>query len=405
MLAVGLMSGTSLDGVDAALVDVSGEGADTKVRLLAFETFPMPAETRERIMRACDPIASSTPLLCSLNAELGHIFADAARAVCVRAGIKVEDLAFVASHGQTVWHEPLPSQPGERGRIFAASYPSTLQIGEPANIAWELGVKVVANFRPMDMAAGGQGAPLVPYSEVVLYGDASRNVALLNVGGIGNITVLPAGCAEGSAGPTMAHGVFAFDTGPGNMMVDEACRRLLGVPYDEGGKIAKSGRVNVALLEQLMATPYLQTEPPKSTGRELFGADATGNILDAWHELPARDVIATLTEFTARCVADACERYVVPRVGMLDRLVVGGGGAHNTTLVDALRRLMPRMEVLTQEELGFSSDAKEAVAFAILGNETLCGAASNVPSATGASCPVVLGSITYPPCEFGKSRW
>lgn len=407
MLAVGLMSGTSLDGVDAALVDISGEGVDTSVCLVAFNTLPMPEATRARILRACDPAASSTPLICSLNVELGHLFAEAARSVCSLAGIEPAKLSFVASHGQTVWHEPNVGSSGlvRENAECDCCCPGTLQIGEPAVIAWDLGVRVVANFRPMDMAAGGQGAPLVPYSEVVLYGDSSRNVGLLNVGGIGNITVLPAGCGEGAAGPSSASGVFAFDTGPGNMMVDEACRRLLNIPFDEGGVVAESGAVNEELLGELMASPYLVAEPPKSTGRELFGADATAKILERWRKLSARDVVATLTEFSARCVADACERFIAPRVGALDRLVVGGGGAHNATLVGALRRLMPGTEVLTQEDLGLSSDAKEAIAFAILGNETLQGQPSNVPSATGASCPVVLGSITYPPCEFGKSRW
>ena len=402
MLAVGLMSGTSLDGVDAALVDVSGEGMGTSARLVAFDTLPMPAATGARIMRVCDPKASSTPLLCSLNVELGHLFADAARAVCAKASVSPAELSFVASHGQTVWHAPASTLSGAGAADPACDccFPSTLQIGEPAVIAWELGVRVVADFRPMDMAAGGQGAPLVPYSEVVLYGDTERNVALLNVGGIGNITVLPAGCGAGTAGPAEASGVFAFDTGPGNMMVDEACRRLLGVPYDEGGSVAASGHVNDGLLGELMASPYLALEPPKSTGRELFGADAVGRVLEEWEGLPAEDVIATLTEFTAACVADACRRFVEPRVGELDRLVVGGGGAHNATLVTAISRLLSGTEVLTQEDLGLSSDAKEAVAFVILGNETLRGRPSNVPSATGASCPVVLGSVTYPPRTF-----
>ena len=408
MLAVGLMSGTSLDGVDAALVDVSGEGMATRARLVAFETLAMPAATRARVMRACDPRESSTPLVCSLNVELAHLFARAARAVCARAGVEPSELAFVASHGQTVWHAPAGALDGADAGDPACDccFSSTLQIGEPAVIAYDLGCTVVANFRPADMAAGGQGAPLVPYSEVVLYGDAERNVALLNVGGIGNVTVLPAGCGGRAAGgPSGADGVFAFDTGPGNMMVDEACRRLLGMPYDDGGRVAAGGRVDGALLAELMASPYLAQEPPKSTGRELFGAGATARVLEAHPDLAPADVIATLTEFSVACVADACRRFVEPRLaGPLDRLVVAGGGAHNATLVAALGRLMGATEVLTQEDLGLSSDAKEAVAFVILGNETLHGRPSNVPSATGASRPVILGSVTYPPCAFGTSR-
>ncbi len=310
------------------------------------------------------------------------------------------DLAFVASHGQTVWHA-VESLGTNGAGCFC---PSTLQVGEPAVIAWELGTTVVSNFRTMDMAAGGQGAPLVPYSEVVLYGDESRSVGLLNIGGIGNITVLPKGCAadaagtEGEPNPCMARGVFAFDTGPGNMMVDEACRRLFDVPYDDGGRIAARGTVSAELLADLMASPYLTLEPPKSTGRELFGALAVERLLAAHKDLSAEDVVATFTEFSASCVADACARFVAPRLGgPLDRLVVGGGGAHNATLVAALARLMPATEVMTQEDLGFSSDAKEAIAFAVMGNETLHHRPSNVPGATGASRPVILGNVTYPP--------
>lgn len=400
MLAVGLMSGTSLDGVDAALVNIEGQGASTRARLVSYAETPMPAATRERIMRACDPARSSTPLLCSLGFELGHLFSRAVGAVLDRAGVGPEELDFVASHGQTVWHTPAGTfEPGQEGVGSVDVYQaSTLQIGEPAVIAWDWGTTVVSDFRPMDMVAGGQGAPLVPFSEALLYGDEACNVALLNIGGIGNVTVLPAGHAT--------DGAFAFDTGPGNMMVDEVCRRLLGVPFDEGGRVAAGGMVDRGLLAELMASPYLEREPPKSTGRELFGAQAVDAVLAAHADLPAADLIATLTEFTAACVADSCHRFVLSRLesGVLDRLVVGGGGAHNATMVAAIARLLPQTEVVTQEDLGLSSDAKEAVAFVVLGNETLHRAPSNVPAATGASVPVVLGRVTFPPCGKGVLR-
>ena len=296
-------------------------------------------------------------------------------------------LGFVASHGQTVWHEPDASRVYADGKRYHAS---TLQLGEPALIAYDHNVRVVANFRAMDMVAGGQGAPLVPFSEVVLYGADDVNRALLNVGGIGNVTVLPAG--------RRASDVFAFDTGPGNMMVDEACRRLFDVPYDEGGRIAQAGTVDEAVLAELLAAPYFAAEPPKSTGRELFGAPAVERFLAAHPALAPADAVATLTELTAASVADACDRWAAPRLsGGLDELVVGGGGAHNATLVARLAARLPRTRVCTQEDLGFSSDAKEAIAFAILGNQTLAGRPSNVPSATGAVEAVVLGSVTYPP--------
>lgn len=387
MLAIGLMSGTSLDGVDCALVDIEGVDDSTSVRLQAFVTYEMPTATREHIMEACQPEGGSTRLLCSLNVELGHLFSDAVGRMCREQGIDASSLGFVATHGQTVWHEPEASRDlGDGARYHA----STLQLGEPAIIAFDHNVRVVSNFRAMDMAAGGQGAPLVPFSEVVLYGSDSKNRVLLNVGGIGNVTVLPRGRSS--------EGVFAFDTGPGNMMVDEVCRRLFNVPFDKGGAIAAQGVVDEQMLVDLLAEPYFACEPPKSTGRELFGADAVTRTLETHLGVPARNVVATFTELTARSIADACRDFVAPRLdGALDELIVGGGGAHNATLVRRLSALMPETTVLTQEDLGFSSDAKEAVAFAILGNQTIHGKASNVPSATGATMPVILGNVTYPP--------
>ncbi len=388
MLAVGLMSGTSLDGIDAALVDITGVDAATRVELVAFETCPLPASTRERILAACRPGGADARALCSLNMELGHLFSRAVGAVCHAAGVEPARLGFVASHGQTIWHEPEGARGLEEG---AGLFAGTLQLGAPAVIAYEHGVRVVADFRTMDMVAGGQGAPLVPFSEVVLYGSGRLNRVLLNVGGIGNVTVLPRG--------RDARRVFAFDTGPGNMMIDEACRRLFGAPYDADGAIAAAGTVDASALAELLSNPYFEAAPPKSTGRELFGAQAVERFLGEHPGLAPADAVATLTELTAESIARACARWVAPRLdGGLDELVVGGGGAHNAHLVARLAALLPETRVCTQEDLGFSSDAKEAVAFAVLGNQTIHGRPSNVPAATGAREAVILGNITYPPC-------
>lgn len=400
MLAVGLMSGTSLDGVDAALVDIDGIDFGTTVRLVSFVTIPMPRETRERILAAVKPGGGTSAGLCSLNVELGHLFSDAVGAVCRKAGVHAEDLGFVASHGQTIWHNPVAggglAEPGcETGD--EQGYSGTLQLGDASIIAWEHNVTVVHDFRSMDMAARGQGAPLVPFSEAVLYGDKKADVGLLNIGGIGNITVLP-------RGGDMSR-IFAFDTGPGNMMVDEACRRHFGQGFDADGAIAAEGSVDGALLASLMETPYLAEEPPKSTGRELFGAQMLDAVEKRYPHIPGQDLVATLTAFTAESVASAIRRFVEPRLeGTLGRLVVGGGGAHNRTLVKELADRLPETQVLTQEDLGYSSDAKEAIAFAVLGNQTLQHRPSNVPSATGASSSAILGSIIYPPRagETGK---
>ena len=344
MLAVGLMSGTRLDGVDAALVEISGVDESTDVKLRSFVTVPMPVDTRKRIEAACDPERSSSRLLCSLNFELGQLFSRAVEAASAAAGVADSDLAFVASHGQTVWHEPYPAEGLCAGTL----------------IAREHGVCVVSDFRKADMAAGGQGAPLVPFSEKILYGDAKRNVVLLNLGGIGNVTVLP---------HDNVSGVFAFDTGPGNMMIDEACKRLFGKPFDAGGAIARRGAVSEGLLDELMGNPFLAKEPPKSTGREVVGAGSMDRLLSSNSNLVPEDIVRTLTEFTSASVADACTRYVVPRVhGKIDRLVVGGGGAHNPVVLEGIARRLPQTEVMTQEDLGFSSDAAGP---AVLGNITL----------------------------------
>lgn len=379
MFSVGLMSGTSLDGVDAVLAEITGRGTDTRVRVLHFATLPIPPELKAQIKAACRENTSGVDLICSLNFSLGHLFAEAAKTVCAQADFPLEKLDFIASHGQTVWHIPRPA--GDRVR-------STLQIGEPAVIAYETGVRVVSNFRTMDMAAGGEGAPLVPYSEFVLYGSRTEHVALQNIGGIGNVTVIP---ATGNIDD-----VFAFDTGPGNMVIDELCQLLFGLPYDVGGAIAARGRVNEALLDEMMAHPYISLTPPKTTGREVFGEAYTRDLAHRCAGMPKEDLVATATRFTARSIAYNYQRFVIPKVP-IDKVVVGGGGAHNAALLDFLRAELPGVRVLTQEEMGFSSDAKEAVAFVVMGNETLHGYPSNVLTATGAREKVILGNITPAP--------
>lgn len=387
MLAVGLMSGTSLDGVDCALVEIEGVDRQTTVELREFMTYPMPAATKARILEACAPGGGDARLLCSLHAELGHLFSRAVGAICAAAGVEPSSLGFVASHGQTVWHEPDASRSYDDGERYHAG---TLQLGDAAPIAWDHNVRVVYNFRAMDIAAGGQGAPLVPFSEAILYGSRELNRALLNVGGIGNVTVLSRGCGT--------NGAFAFDTGPGNMAVDEACRRLFGVEYDDGGGIAKRGRVDERALAELMSNEYFAAEPPKSTGREMFGAQFVADFLRRHAAMAPEDIVATFTELTALSVVRACEQFIAPRLdGALDELIVGGGGAHNATLMARIAQLMPEVRVCTQDEMGYSSDAKEAIAFVVMGNQTIAGRPSNVPTATGASAHAVLGSIINPP--------
>ena len=379
MYAIGIMSGTSLDGVDAALVNIEGRGVATKVSLIGFTTTEIPEQIKQEIRRAVKPSTGTVDLLCSLNFKLGYLFAEAAKSVCREARFPIDKVDFIASHGQTVWHIPKPD--GDFAR-------STLQIGEPAVIAYETGVKVVSNFRTMDIAAGGEGAPLVPYSEFVLYSSPNENVALQNIGGIGNVTVLP---STGSMTD-----VYAFDTGPGNMIIDELMQRLYSRPYDEEGCVAASGTVNERMLQELMSHPYISMPLPKSTGREMFGEQYTVALMERWSALPAADLVATATAFTARTIAEAYRRFIIPK-WPINRTVLGGGGAHNITLRRMLADELPNVEVTTQDQIGLSSDAKDAIAFAIMGNETLHGYPSNVCSATGASHHVILGNITPAP--------
>lgn len=372
-LVAGLMSGTSLDGIDVALVWLEGHGTATKVELLYFDTVPYSSEMRQQILSACDPKQSTVDQICSLNFLLGEKFAKALGTVCQAAGISVQALDLIGSHGQTIYH--IPGQ-------------STLQIGEAAVLAEQTGVITVADFRVRDVAAGGQGAPLVPYTEYLLYRSSSKTRLLQNIGGIANVTVLPAGCDAAS--------VWAFDNGPGNMLIDYAVRRLTNgqATYDCNGKMASQGEVHQRLLHELLNHPYFEQKPPKTTGREMFGQSYAESILQSfWTQVTPEDIVATLTYFTARTIADSYKQFILP-CHAVNEVIIGGGGSHNQTLLNMLQQELSNLLVQCQEDLGFSSDAKEAVAFAILANETIAGLANNLPRVTGASHPVVMGKIS-----------
>ena len=377
MLAVGLMSGTSLDGIDAVLCDICGSGNTTRIKQLEFTTLPLSSEIKEKIKRCCNNQATVAQV-CSLNFELGELFAEAVQSVCKQYGVKTTQLGFIASHGQTIYHIP------RKTSDYAAS---TLQIGESAVIAQRCGCPCIANFRVKDMAAGGEGAPLVPFSEYILYSKKDEAVALQNIGGIGNVTVLP---ANGSIDD-----VFAFDTGPGNMVIDEAMQCLFNLAYDNNGTIASKGKLIEPLMEQLKKDSYLSLVPPKTTGREVYGSNYTHQLLNQYNTCNPEDIIATLTWFTAYSIAENYRRFILDKHDV-KKVILGGGGAHNASLRHFLANELPGIAVLTQEDLGYSSDAKEAIAFVILGNETLHHQFSNVPKATGAKQKVILGNVTYP---------
>jgi len=379
MYGIGLMSGTSLDGIDAALCEVTGHGKDKKIKLVEFITYPMDARLIERISQACFKETSSVDLICSLNFEIGYAFSAAVKALLEKANMQSSEIDFIASHGQTIYHQPI----ADENHVM-----STLQIGEAAVIAYEHNCQVISNFRVMDMAAGGQGAPLVPYSEYVLYSQENKNICLLNLGGIGNVTWL-----NGSMDPSQ---ILAFDTGPANMMINAAMKHFYNQSYDDGGKVGASGKLIDALLKELQSDSYFELEPPKSTGRELFGEDRTLALIKKYSEYPHEDIVHTFTRFTAWSVAYHVKKYLC-KEKPVDLLLVGGGGAHNNTIMTMLAEELPGVEVLSQDDYGYSADAKEAIAFVVLGNETLHGGFSNVKSATGATESVVLGNITPKP--------
>lgn len=374
-LVVGLMSGTSADGVDAALVRITGFGLDTKVESLGFSFQPFDADTRRRILALCGGEAGGSRELCLMGTHLGMLYAQAVRELLRTTGTEKIDL--IGMHGQTVYHIP------EETPYLGSAIRGTLQIGDPSYLAEELGCPVVSDFRIRDMAAGGLGAPLVPYTEFLLYRSETEDVALQNIGGIGNVTLLPAGCTLDE--------VTAFDTGPGNMVMDALAGRITGgkASYDDGGRLAASGRVIPELLAWMLEDPYLAKKPPKTTGREYFGAEYVEKLL-SFGEYPLVDVLATATRFTAESIALSLRRFA-PKLPA--KLVVGGGGSRNPCLLAFLQEALPECRVLTQEDLGLNSDAKEAVAFAILANEALFGRCNNAPSATGAKHGVVMGRI------------
>ena len=384
MLVLGLMSGTSADGIDVALAGISGAPPRVKARLLNHTAVKFPAQVRAEILRVAEQRAITAGELSQLNFRLGQLFADAAKTACKRFRVAISSVDLIGSHGQTIFHQ------GRAVPYLGGRVASTLQIGEGAVIAAETGVTTVADFRPADMAVGGQGAPLVPYADYLLYSDRKLGRASLNLGGIANVTVIPAGAA--------LEKVFAFDTGPANMLIDALVAHFTRgrKKFDAGARMALAGRAIPALVDELMRDPYLKIAPPKSTGREYYGADYTKRVLALGRRYGAKpnDLIRCVTIFTALSVVDALNRFVT-RKTKLDQLIVSGGGARNPLIMAQLAAALPGVEVLSSSRVGVPEEAKEAFAFALLAYETFHRRAGNVFSATGASGPAVLGKICY----------
>jgi anhydro-N-acetylmuramic acid kinase len=374
MHIIGLMAGTSLDAIDAALVEIAPTAMPGVHRLAvrAFLMHPFDPAVRERLRGVLPPQQGSTAEVCMLHALLGEAFAGAALAVLADAGLAPGDVDLIASHGQTIWHEVRPGQ-----------VRSTLQIAAPSVIAARTGCTVAADFRPADMALGGQGAPLVPYLDALLFSDGRTRRAVQNLGGIGNVTYLAPGRPP-----------LAFDTGPANVLIDEAVRYLTNgaQSYDEDGRMAAAGRVDEDLLADWLNHPYFHLPPPRSTGRELFGPAEARAMVDAALAAGLRpeDAVAGISALTAWSIAEAYTAHC----GEVDEVLLCGGGARNPTLAQMISVALPGARVRPADDLGLDADAKEAVAFAVLGYATLHGWPNNVPTATGARAPAVLGSIT-----------
>ncbi len=382
---IGLMSGTSADAIDAAVMTIWEEDFRLVWRLLHHQAVPWQPGLRAEILDAC---RADAPLqrITALSFRLAEEFARAAALAAKSAGVPLSNVAAIASHGQTIWHQPTPIT------IAGLETTGTLQIGEPGVIAARTGCVVVADFRTADMAVGGQGAPLVPFADHLLFAHPSEARAVQNIGGIANVTLLPAGGALTD--------VLAFDTGPGNMIMDALAQRITGgrLQYDEEGAIAASGRPDEALLAEMLAHPFFALPPPKSTGREDFGEAYSDALYRKAQSIPLSnaDLLATATTLTVETIARAYQS-LLPDGTRIDTVILGGGGASNPVLVTGLRERLAPARIVTTAEFGMPNAAKEAAAFALLAYCTLRGRPSNVPSATGASRQAILGKISLPP--------
>ena len=380
ILAIGLMSGTSCDGIDASLLRITEDDASLLVEELGFLTVAYEDAVRDRLLVLAKGSEGGSRELCLMDGLLGSLFADAALAVCAQAGVEPSRIGLIGTHGHTFHHLPNPVE------YLGHQVRSTLQLGQSCFLSEHFSCPVVSDFRPRDLAAGGQGAPLVPYTEYLLYRQEGKGIGLLNVGGIANLTILtPSGALDE---------VVAFDTGMGNMVLDALVFQKTGGKqrFDEGGKLAKQGCVDERLLAWMEhSDTYLPLPLPKSTGRELYGSQYVATLQTEADKLgvPFVDLLRTTTHFIARSVQRSVERF---SPAPLDLLLVGGGGSHNTVLLEALAMEL-KTEVLTQDQVGRNSDSKEAVAFALLAYEALHGRLNNLVGATGASHRVIMGKI------------
>ena len=372
------MSGTSLDGIDVAIIDITGSGYKAKINVLTSHSVPYPRSVREALLAVSNANAH-TGDISRLNFVLGELYAEALEETAERGEIPLNTIKLIGCHGQTIFHE------GQGGNYLGKKVCSTFQIGESSVITERTGIDVISNFRERDVAAGGKGAPLVPYLDYLLMRHRGRGRVAVNIGGIANLTAIPPN--------TSTDRVLAFDTGPGNMVIDQLVSRITQGQqcYDRDGAIAAVGVIDPKLLAKLLRDKYFRAKPPKTAGREQYGAEFVSKLLDT--ELSSEDLIATATALTAESIALALRNFVLPEM-RVDEIFVSGGGTHNPTLMRMLRKAVDPIPALESTQVGLDVDAKEAIAFAVLAYETAHLRPSNVPSATGAKRPVVLGKVT-----------
>jgi anhydro-N-acetylmuramic acid kinase len=385
MRVLGMMSGTSADGIDVALANISGAPPRLVAKLEGHYHAAFPRLVREAILRLANGAATTTAEISQLNFLLGEEFARAAIGACAKWRIPLGKIALIGSHGQTIFHQGTPTKFLSTRRVA-----STLQIGEPSIIAERTGVTTIADFRPGDMAAGGHGAPLVPFVDYLLYRSAKIGRVALNIGGIANVTIIPAGARP--------EDVFAFDTGPGNMIIDAVVERMTRgrQAYDQDSRIAAKGQVVKTLLEKMLREPYLRRRPPKTAGREQFGSAYATDLL-VWarkHRVRPEDLARTATIFTALSIVDAFRRFILPRA-KVRQLIVAGGGTKNPLIMAQLQAALGDIKIVHSSEFGVGAEAKEAFAFAILAYEAFHGRTNNLPSATGAKHWAVLGKLVH----------
>lgn len=368
---ISLMSGTSLDSIDACLLKIYD---DLSFKILDSYSLDYPKEIKTKLLNLANNNGSIKDV-CFMNFVVGELFAETVNLLLKKTNLKKTDIDFVSSHGQTIYHIP------ENIEIGGVKTKSTLQIGDISVISYKTGIMTVGDFRTKDMAANGQGAPLVPFADKIIFG-TNRNRLIQNIGGISNVTVLSKNCD-----------IFAFDNGPGNMLIDYFVNKLFSKPFDENGEIASKGKVDNIWLSKLLNEEYYKKEPPKTTGRELFNNNYAEKIfIDAPNN--KYDVVATITALTAKVISDSYIKYIFSKTPV-DEVVLGGGGAYNKTLISFLKKYLPQLEIKTHEDFNIPNKLKEAVAFAYLGYYAVNRNYNNVPSCTGADEPVVMGKISY----------